>query len=118
MAGYPIVHIEFSTKDREKTGEFYSQLCGWKINQIPEMDYALFESGSVGGGFNPVSDSNPPGTVTVYIGCEDIEADLERAKSLGAKILAHKSEIPNTGWWGVFEDPDGNKVALYTPITP
>jgi uncharacterized protein len=118
MAGYPVVHIELTTKDRVKTGEFYHELFNWKIEQISEMNYATFDSGNVGGGFNPVSESNPVGTITIYIGTEDIEADLERAQALGAKIVTHKSEIPNIGWWGMFEDPDGNKIALYTSMNP
>ena len=116
MPGKSIVHIELSSKDRIKTGEFYANLFGWRIEQRPEYDYALFESGNVGGGFNPISDENPAGTIVIYVDSEDIDTDLKRAEDLGATILQPKMEIPGTGWFGVFKDPDGNNVALYTSM--
>jgi len=27
-----------------------------------------------------------------------------------------KTEIPQTGWFGIFSDPTGNKVALFTSM--
>ena len=72
MSQHPIVHIEFSAKDREAAGKFYSDAFGWQIQQIPEMNYATFEAkGGPGGGFNPVNDQNPAGTILVYIDSKD-----------------------------------------------
>ncbi len=118
MPGRPIVHIELSTRDRIKSADFYASLFGWRIEQRPDYDYALFESGNIGGGLNPISDDNPAGSIVVYVDSEDIDADLKRAEGLGAKILQPKMEIPGTGWFGVFIDPDGNKIALYTSLNP
>jgi predicted enzyme related to lactoylglutathione lyase len=119
MSKHPIVHIEFSTKDRVASGKFYTDLFGWKIEQMPEMNYAQFDSGEgVGGGFNPVGADNPAGTVVVYIGTDDIDATLANAQKLGGKILAPKSEIPGFGWFGIFADLTGNKVGLYTALNP
>ncbi len=114
MSSHPIVHVELSTKDREATGKFYEQLFGWKVQQIPEMNYATFaaEPGP-GGGFNPVTDESPAGTVMVYIDTDDIEATLAEIVSLGGKVLREKTEIPSMGWFALFQDPDGNKLALY-----
>ena len=117
MSKHPIVHVEFSTHDRETTGKFYADLFGWKIEQMPEMNYATFEAeGGPGGGFNPVSEENPAGTVVVYVGTDDIDASLAKAESLGGKTLVPKSEIPNYGWFGLFRDPTGNMVGLYTAM--
>jgi predicted enzyme related to lactoylglutathione lyase len=119
MSKHSIVHIEFSTNDREATGKYYSDLFGWKVNQIPEMNYATFSTDDgPGGGFNPVNDSNPAGTTMVYVSTDDIDATLAKAASLGGKILVRKTEIPKMGWFGVFQDPDGNSVALYTDMNP
>jgi len=117
MSEHHIVHVEFSAANQEAAGKFYSELFGWEIVQMPEMNYATFDSGDqVGGGFNPVTDTNPAGTVMVYIGTNDIDASLAKAESLGAKIVTPKTEIPNTGWFGFFSDPTGNLVGLYTPL--
>ena len=63
MSSHPIVHIEFSAKDRQEAGKFYSELFGWKVEQMPEMNYATFDDGKgLGGGFNPITEDNPAGT--------------------------------------------------------
>jgi predicted enzyme related to lactoylglutathione lyase len=117
MSEHHIVHVEFSAEDREAAGKYYSDLFGWQIVQMPEINYTTFDSGDqVGGGFNPVTDTNPAGTVMVYIGTDDIDASLAKAESLGGKIVLQKSEIPGTGWFGFFSDPTGNVVGLYTPL--
>jgi predicted enzyme related to lactoylglutathione lyase len=117
MLSHPIVHIEFSAKDRQEAGTFYAELFGWKVEQIPEMDYATFDDGKgLGGGFNPITEDNPAGTTRVYVQSDNIEADLARSEKLGGKIIQHKIEIPMTGWFGFFADPTGNIVGLYTAM--
>ena len=114
-----IVHVEFSSRDFDESGKFYRELFGWKITPIPEMDYALWEAGDgSGGGFNPVGEHSKAGDVLVYVDSDDIEADLKKAKALGATVLQEKQEIPEQGWFGVFKDPTGNMVALYTSLHP
>jgi len=56
--------------------------------------------------------------VLVYIDSEDIEADIKKVVQLGGKVLREKTEIPQTGWFGVFQDPTGNVLALYTSQDP
>lgn len=115
MTKHPIVHIEFSAHDREAAGKFYTDLFSWKVEQMPEMNYATFEAeGGPGGGFNPVSQQNPAGTVLVYVSTDDIEATLTKAESLGGKTVIPKTEIPTVGWFGFFSDPTGNVVGLFT----
>jgi len=117
MSKHPVVHIEFSSQDLGESGDFYSQVFGWKVQQIPEMNYAMFEAeGGPGGGFNPVSENYPAGTVSVYIQTDDIDATLAKIEEAGGKTLVPKSEIPNTGWFAFFSDPSGNQVALYTAM--
>ena len=115
MSKHPIVHVEFSTKDRQASGKFYADLFGWKVEQMPQMNYATFESGDgVGGGFSPIMENNPAGTTVVYIDTDDIEASLADVKRLGGKMEVPKTEIPGMGWFAIFTDPTGNKVGLFT----
>lgn len=119
MAGHPIVHIEISAKDLKKAGEFYSDLFGWTVEQLPEMNYATFDAaGGPGGGFNPVNDENPAGAVLVYVGTDNIEDSLSKAEKLGGKTIVPKTVIPGMGWFAVFEDPTGNRLGLYTNLAP
>jgi len=115
MSKHPIVHIEISAKDLVKASNFYSELFGWKTENVPEMNYATFEAeGGPGGGFSPIMDTNPPGTVTVYVQTDNIDADLEKINRLGGETIVRKTEIPGMGWFAIFSDPTGNKLGLYT----
>ena len=117
MTDHPIVHVEFSAEDREAAGKFYQELFDWKVQQMAEMNYATFDTGSIGGGLNPVQENFPAGTVTVYVHTDDITATLAKAESLGGKILTPKSEIPGVGWFGFFADPTGNEIGLLTQLS-
>ncbi len=108
-----IVHVEFSSRDLKESAKFYQDLFGWKIEMVPQMNYATWEAGQPPmGGFNP-PDMSKPGEVIVYVESDDIQADLKKAKSLGGSIIREKTEIPNVGWFGLFKDPNGNQVGLY-----
>ncbi len=114
-----IVHIEISASDLDASAKFYKELFGWKMTPMPEMNYMIFDPGvSPGGGFTPVSEEYPAGTVLIYIASDDIEVDLARVNSLGGKVLRSRTEIPGVGWFGIFNDPVGNRIALYTSADP
>ena len=114
MSNHPIVHIEISANNRKEASKFYERIFGWKITHDDQMDYSMFEyEDGRGGGFNPVSDHNPAGTVTIYIQSDDIEATLEKIEANGGKTILQKSEIPGIGWYAFFQDPTGNTLALY-----
>jgi predicted enzyme related to lactoylglutathione lyase len=117
MASHPIVHVEFPSNDLQASGRFYAELFGWGVEHHPEMNYATFEAqGGPGGGFPQVDGQVvTPGAVLVYVGTDDIDASLAKAESLGGQTVVPKTEIPSIGWFGVFTDPTGNRVALYTP---
>ena len=115
MPDHPIVHIEFSASEPKAAGEFYATLFGWEMAVDPEMGYVMFTPPSgPAGGFNPVTDDLPAGTVLVYVQTDDIEVTLAKVKSLGGRVLVPKTEIPNVGWFGIFSDPTGNSVGLYS----
>jgi len=119
MSKRNIVHVEIPAVNVKDAGKFYQELFGWKIEHMPEMNYTMWEDGSgSGGGFPQVSDDNPAGQVLVYIDSDDIDADLEKVKKLGGKVLHPKTEIPQMGWFGIFQDPTGNVLALYTSRNP
>ena len=119
MSKRNIVHVEIPAANVEGAGKFYESLFGWKLQHMPEMNYTMWEDGSgSGGGLPQVSEENPAGQVLVYIASDDIDADLKNVKKLGGKVLREKTEIPGMGWFGVFQDPTGNVLAVYTSANP
>ncbi len=117
MSNHPIVHIELAANNIESAGKFYADAFGWKIEPVPQFNYATFEAKpGPGGGFVSVGGPSQfkPGEVLIYIATDDIEASLARINQLGGKTLAPKNEIPGIGWYAIFSDPTGNKIGLYT----
>ncbi|MEM7087193.1 MAG: VOC family protein [Bacteroidota bacterium] len=51
----------------------------------------------------------------VYFFSEDLQTELDRIEEAGGKILQPKTQIsPEHGYMGVFEDSEGNRVALHS----
>ncbi len=119
MSKRNVVHVEIPAANVEAGAKFYQDLFGWKIQPVPEMKYTMWEAADgSGGGFPEVSADSPAGQVLVYIDSDDIDVDLKNVKKLGGKVLHEKTEIPGMGWFGVFKDPTGNVLALYTSMNP
>ena len=115
---HPIVHVEFSAKDHTAAGKFYSTVFGWELKEYPEMNYTTFqpEKDAVGGGFSPVSEEYPAGTIMVYIETDDLDASLEAIKANGGEVVTGRYPIPGVGDMATFKDPTGNLVALLQPV--
>jgi predicted enzyme related to lactoylglutathione lyase len=56
MSKRAIVHLEIPAGDSAGAAAFYGDLFGWDTQRNEQMDYTTFETGSVRGGFNPLSD--------------------------------------------------------------
>lgn len=120
MSNHPIVHIEIPANDPNAAAKFYSDLFGWKTEVDQMYNYAQFQAeGGPGGGFPQVSEAtanNPaykPDSLLVYVAADDIDATLAKAESLGGRTVMPKREIPHIGWFAIFTDPTGNRVALF-----
>ncbi len=120
MDKHSIVHVEIPARSREESARFYNDLFGWKFEHMSgPTPYTLFETGNIGGGY-PELDGKmfEAGDVLIYVESEDIEADLQKAQSLGATVVTTRTEIPGFGHFAVFKDPSGNRLALWKPAMP
>ncbi len=116
MPDRPIVHVEIPAQDPQAASRFYHELFGWQMIPIPTMGYVRFEpAGGPTGGFVPAGGplGHQVGELLVYVESDDVDGDLTRAEQLGGTILVPKTEIPNTGSFGIFRDPAGNRVGLF-----
>jgi predicted enzyme related to lactoylglutathione lyase len=111
--GSPVVHFDISGPNPEELQQFYSELFGWKLNVIPEMNYALVDTqggfginGGIGGS------QEGPGQVAFYVMVDDLQATLDKAESLGGKTTQPVMVIPDTVTLAMFADPGGHEVGL------
>jgi uncharacterized protein len=107
---HPVVHFEIGCRDTQKTQDFYTKMFGWKIEQAGPA--ALIDTGEGIGGHISSLGHEPNFYTIFYVQVEDVQAYLDKAKSLGGKALVPPIEIP-TGTLAWMQDPEGNTVGLW-----
>ena len=113
---HTIMHFEIPADDVARAKAFYTQLFGWQIEAPPGFtDYWLIqtdaEGQALGGGLFP---RQMPGQgVLNYIGVESVTEYAARIEALGGKIVMPRSPVPGMGLFAVFQDPEGNAMALW-----
>ncbi len=119
--GAPVVHFDIIGADFKKTKEFYGSLFGWNIQDVPGMTYAMADTAvkmGINGGLGQIDVGKTP-YVAVYAQVEDPQAYLDKAVSLGAKVVVPVTVIPEAATFALFSDPDGCLVGLVKgPQTP
>jgi predicted enzyme related to lactoylglutathione lyase len=109
----PVVHFEIIGKDPQKTQQFYSNLFGWNIDANNPYNYGMVDNGGKGinGG---VAGNDPSGDIrtTLYVEVPDLQATLDKATSMGAKVVMPPTEIPGAVTMAMFSDQDGNVIGL------
>jgi hypothetical protein len=111
--GRPVVHFEIGCRDTKSTQEFYTKLFDWKISVQGPAAMIAAEGGGIGGHIGSLG-HEPHHYTIFYVHVDDVPAYLEKAKSLGAKVLVPPVEIP-TGTFAWIEAPEGNTIGLWKP---
>ena len=110
--GNPVVHFEITGADSGALQQFYGDLFGWKIKNMPEMGYGIVEKeeGGIGGGIGAAQGG--PGAVTFYIAVDDVQTYLDKAESLGGKTVVPVTVIPDMVTFALLADPEGHVVGV------
>jgi len=116
-----VVHFEIPFDEESRAISFYRELFGWEIVEIPETDYWLVntvptdeqgrptEPGINGG----MMKRAVPDHVTInYISVVSVDETLQKAESLGGKVIFPKTPIPQMGWFAHIVDTEGNAFGI------
>src|SRR4051812_4325242 len=121
----PVVHFEMPARDRKRVADFYSQVFGWKMNQLGEEmgNYLIAQTaetdennmvktpGAINGGFWETQESVPP---HIVISVDNLEESMKMVEDAGGKIIGGATgegkidDIPGVGRYISFEDSEGN----------
>lgn len=108
---------ELGTGDTAKAGEFYANVFGWTREPFPEspVEYTIFKNDDRGNGgmykITPEMGPIPPHWL-VYFAVDDCDASVQRASSLGAKVMKPADDIPGIGRFAILIDPQGAAFAI------
>lgn len=111
----PVIWFEVIGKDLNALRKFYGDMFDWPIEDSPgEMPYAMVapegQEGLMGGiGADP---SGGNGHVTWYVQSDDVQADLDKAESLGGKTVMPPMEPMAGTEIALFSDPEGHVIGL------
>jgi predicted enzyme related to lactoylglutathione lyase len=116
--GNPIVHFEIRSEDPDATRAFYAELFGWTYPAGGLDGYTYVDSGvpagTIPGGISPTQGGKP--MVTVFAGVADVAAALDKAVSLGGRIVQPATSVPGVTF-GLFADPPGHVVGVASDDT-
>lgn len=113
--------FEIPAVDFARAKKFYGELLGFelKTEKMGDYDMAFFSndsegvSGAVvyGEGFEP----SDKGTLVYFNGGDDLSRMLSKVEPAGGKVVVPKTLITkDIGYFAVFIDTEGNKVALHS----
>ena len=117
MANNRIVHFEIPANQPEALVKFYTELFGWKFQKapIPGPEYWLCDTGSDGPGINGavMQRQNSQQPWMNYVDVASIDAAIDRATKLGAKVALPRTPVPGVGAYAAIVDPQGNICGLW-----
>lgn len=111
---HPVVHFEILGKNGQQLQEYYANLFGWTINADNPMKYGLVQpaQGGIGGGIGSTEGHNGDHAVVIYVEVPDLQGALDKAVSLGGKVVVPVTHIPGMVTFAQFQDPQGNVMGL------
>ncbi len=106
---------QLNTSDPEAAPRFYSELFGWRIEQVGDTDtpyWGIYRGERLNGGMMPLPPSAPmPSHWLVYFGTDDLDAAAEQIGSAGGTLMVEPRDVPG-GRILVAQDPQGAFFAL------
>jgi predicted enzyme related to lactoylglutathione lyase len=112
---HPVVHLELHTGNLPRACGFYTDLFGWRLEQVQmgSGSYLTLDWGSgVEGGV--VEHDTERAMWLPYVEVCDIGHATQRARDLGASMILEPREGP-AGWRSVVAAPAAGEVALWQP---
>ena len=106
-------HIELNTSDVARAKSFYKSLFKWKFSALP--DYTMIDVGKgTGGGMQKKAIPGSPTLWLPYVEVDDVTATIDKARKLGANIQVDYMDIGDMGAIGVFLDPTGAPLGVWS----
>ena len=118
-----VVHFEIPADDLLRAKKFYGTVFGWKMNEMPEMEYVMVgttesnedgmprEPGAINGGM--LKRQDPVRNPVVTIDVESIDDTLASVEKNGGRVVRAKLAVGDMGFTAYFRDSEGNVIGLW-----
>jgi hypothetical protein len=108
----PVVHWDIQARDQAKQRAFYSQMFNWEISDGPIMTVPAGIGAPEPEGFTGHIFAADKAGITLYIQVLDLNASMEKAKTLGGAVLSPPFDVPGGPTIARIADPEGNSLVL------
>jgi len=108
--------IELATTDTAAAKEFYTRLFDWSVNQLPMGEgasYFIFRNADRDAAAMYRKDYDAPPNWLSYIAVATVDESVEKAKALGAAVVAGPADVGDAGRFAALTDPQGATFAIW-----
>jgi uncharacterized protein len=118
-----VVHFEIPFDSKERAMKFYAQSFGWRLTDMPQMNYVVAqtvdvddkqmprEPGAINGGlFQRPKEAPSP---TIYVDVQSVDEAIEKVQAAGGKVVTPRTPIPGMGAYARVSDTEGNVIGLF-----
>lgn len=118
-----VIHFEIPADNVVRAQDFYKNIFGWKIVEVPGMDYYFVttveadqnmvpkEPGAINGGMLKRSVSNEQPIIVIQV--PSIEEYLKKISNNGGKVVLPKMAVGSFGFYARVTDTEGNVIGLW-----
>jgi predicted enzyme related to lactoylglutathione lyase len=118
-----VVHFEIPADNLARAKKFYNTVFGWKMNEMPEMEYVLVETveldknglprepGAINGGM--LERQDPVKSPVITISLKSIDQAASTIEKNGGKLVRAKMAVGDMGFAAYFKDTEGNVIGLW-----
>ncbi|MEM8673451.1 MAG: VOC family protein [Cyanobacteria bacterium P01_G01_bin.67] len=111
---------ELMTSDTDAAKNFYQRLFGWTLKDEPMEEgktYTVIQAreekiGGILSTADALSEETPKPHWGTYVTVDDVDKTVELVKPMGGKIIVPPMDIPGTGRFAVFADPQKAMLSI------
>jgi uncharacterized protein len=113
-----IDYAELHSQDPRRASAFYAELFGWRT-EAKETPMGIYTEIAPGAGIAAGLMKAPFGGAsywTPYVTVPRLDAAVERATSLGARLEAPRATVPEVGHFALLRDPAGAVFGIFEKL--
>lgn len=120
-----VQHFEIPADDVARAKKFYSSVFGWKIQDVPGMEYVMADSVETDENRQPIGGTNGgilkrnadyASTTSITITVSDADRAVQDVINAGGSLVRKKEKFGNIGYVAYVKDTEGNTVGIWQSL--
>ena len=113
-----ITHFEVYGEEPEALSNFYREVLGWQLEQMPGLNYWRIQTNAAEGSpalhggltHRAIPDLN---CWMLFVNVPSLDETMARVEALGGSIVRPKTAVPRTAWVTIVADPAKNFFGIW-----